>query len=97
MKRRLSMKKEIKLAQRALELAMLISTETTTDAWFEYHGHCNIVDARYAPDGWLLWKDKDGNNQSNSVYIAACDSPTVKNLQYIVDCFEFIYAVAERK
>ena len=91
------MKKEIELAKRALELAMLISQETTTHAWFEYSGHCNIVDAEYAPDGYRSCKDRDGTLWANTEYIASMIEPTIKNLQYIVDCFEFIYAVAERK
>ena len=88
--------KEIELAKRALELAMLISTETTTDAWFEYSGHCNIVDAEYAPNGFCSGRDRDDTLWTNTEGIANMAKPTIKTLQYIVDCFEFIYAVAER-
>ena len=84
--------KEIELAKRALELAMLISTETTTHAWFEYSGHVDSVTAYYAPGGW------DRNDaQCNCVWFATVDDATTKVLRRIVDCFEFIYAVAERK
>lgn len=86
------MEEIIKLAQRALELAMLISRETTTDAWFEYHGHVNSVMAHYAPGGF----DSSAEN-GNSTFIAISEPATAENLQYIIDCFEFIYAVAERK
>jgi len=86
------MKEIITLAQRALELAMLISTETTTQAWFGYSGHVNGVEARYAPNGYN-YKLNDGKTEC----IVLTDTATVKILQHIVDCFEFIYAVAERK
>ena len=83
--------KEIELAKRAIELAMLISTETTTDAWLEYSGHCNVVMAHYAPNGW-----DENAEDCNSVWLVISKEATVKILQYIVNCFEFIYAVAER-
>lgn len=90
------MKKEIKLVKRAMELAMLISTETTTDAWLEYSGHVNVIGARYSPGGWRSWVKGDATN-TNSETIVCSSLASVKVLQYIVDCFEFIYAVAERK
>ena len=90
------MKIEIALAQRALELAMLISTETTTHAWFEYSGHINSVDAEYAPNGYQSNHKEPPELESNTVYIANMAKPTVETLRYIVDCFEFLYAVAER-
>lgn len=91
------MKKEIELAKRAVELAMLISQETTAHAWFEYSGHCDIIDATYAPGGYRSGRNKDDTLWSNLEYVANMAKPTLKNLQHIVDCFEFIYAVAERK
>ena len=85
------MKQEIALAQRALELAMLISTETKAVAWFEYSGHVNCVTAWYLPNEYDH-KTNDGHSER----IALSESAIEKVLQYIVDCFEFIYAVAER-
>lgn len=91
------MKEEVELAQRALELAMLISFETTTVAWFGYSGHVNIVEASYSPNGWKSWMDENDKLQTNSVCIASIDYASVENLQHIIDCFEFILAVAEKK
>ena len=90
------MSKEIELAQRAIELAMKISTETTTHAWFSYSGHCNIVDASYAPGGYINWQNEENKLESNVEEIAFCATANIENLQYVVDCFEFIYAVAEK-
>ena len=91
------MSKEIELAQRAIELAMKISTETTTHAWFSYSGHCNIVDAGYSPGGYRSWHDKENKLQSNTESIAFCAAATIENLQNTVDSLEFLYAVAEKK
>lgn len=85
------------LAQRAMELAVRISTETTANAWFDYSGHCNGVGARYSPKQWRTWIDEDEKTRDTAVYIESCSRATAKTLQRIVDCFEFIYAVAERK
>ena len=90
------MSEEIELAQRAIELAMKISTETTTHAWFSFSGHCNIIDAEFAPGGYKNWRDKDNRLQSNTECIAFCADATIKNLQHVVDCFEFIYEAAEK-
>ena len=88
---------EIALAKRALELAMRISTETTTHAWFSYSGHCNIIDAEYSPGGYRSWHDKENKLQSNTERIAFCAAATIENLQNTVNSLEFLYAVAERK
>ena len=91
------MSKEIELAQRAIELAMKISTETTTHAWFDYSGHCNIIDASYSPGGYRSWRNKDNKTESNSENIAFCANANIENLQHVVDSFEFIYEAAEKK
>ena len=88
---------EIALIQKAMELAFRISKETVANAWFDYSGHCNVVSARYSPKQWRTWIDEDDKTQSNNIYIESCVCANIKNLQYIVDCFEFIYAVADRK
>ena len=85
------------LAQKAMELAIRISKETVANAWFNYSGHCNVIQASYSPKQWRSWLDADEKTQTNSVDIFTCSQANEKNLQYIVDCFEFIYAVAERK
>lgn len=88
---------ELALAQKALELAMRISTETTSDAWFNYSGHCNVIAASYSVKPWRTWIDGDEKQQTNTIYIENCARVSIETLQHIVDCFEFIYAVAERK
>ena len=71
---------------------MLISLETKAVAWFEYSGHVDYVSARYLPHEYDL-KVNDGKSER----IVLSENADEKTLQYIVDCFEFIYAVAERK